>query len=331
MRILMVALPYHGYSERIAEEFRAQGHEVRLHEVQPRDFITKAIRVVSPAVWQARMNAHHARILRKETGQRYDLVLFIQCHQLSAANMAAFRRQFDGARFVLYNWDSISNHDYRPHLGCFDEVFTFDPEDARQYGLKHLPLFCSREFQSLPAPERQRGGVYFVGNIVSQARYEAIDSFRKYCASNDIDLNAWLACTPPVEARLRRAGIKAEGLSRGPIAHGRFLEIMANATTVFDFANHAQTGYTMRIFENLCGRKKIITSNRRIEAEPFYSPDRIHVFDGLDFSGVKQFVETPLGDPDADFPEYHIQTFARHLIDGTQHPLPPGHAGGASG
>ncbi len=327
MRILMVALPYHGYSERIADEFRAMGHEVRLHEVQPRDFLTKAIRVPAPALWQARMNAHHASILRQEAGQRYDIVLFIQCHQLSAGNMAAFRRQFAGARFLLYNWDSISNHDYLPHLGSFDEVFTFDPEDARRHGLKHLPLFCSREFQSLQRRNQHLNGVYFVGNIVSQARYEAIDSFRQYCAANAVSLNAYLACTPVVAARLWRAGVKPTGLSYGPIAHERFLDIMANATTVFDFANHVQTGYTMRIFENLCARKKIITSNRRIQAEPFYTPDRIHVFDGMDFSGVKAFLETPLEDADADFPEFHIQAFARHLMDGTQHPLPPESAG----
>lgn len=322
MRILMIALPYHGYPEKIAREFRALGHDVSLHEVQPRDVFTKITRIVSPSGWQARMDAHHRAILKTESGQRYDMVLFIQCHQLSTKNMAAFRQQFAGARFVLYNWDSISNHDYRPHLASFDDVFTFDPQDARALGLKHLPLFCSREFQTLERLDQALHGVYFVGNIVSQARYEAIAAFRDHCADQHIRLQMHLACSPLVATRLVRAGIRPKGLKSGPVRHDRFLDMVARSTTVFDFANHVQTGYTMRIFENLCGRKKIITSNRRIRNEPFYSPDRIHVFDGLDFTGIKAFVETPLKDPDADFPEFHIQAFARHLIEGTQHPLP---------
>lgn len=322
MRILMIALPYHGYAEKIAAEFRAAGHDVSLHEVQPRDFLTKALRVTMPGLWQARMNLHHRHILQAEAGQHYDMLLFIQCHQVSARNMAAFRAQFPSAQFTLYNWDSIANHDYRPHLPAFDHVLTFDPEDARRYKLEYLPLFCSREFQALPRRDQQRRMVYFVGNVVSQARYEAIDRFRHYCETQGIALETHLACTPTVQARLRKAGIKPQGLKNGPIEQPKFLDMIERSVAVFDFANHVQTGYTMRIFENLCAGKKIITSNARIRHEDFYSPDRIHIFDGTDFGDVKSFLQVPLAQPDATFPEFHIQSFADALLRGRGHPLP---------
>lgn len=323
MKILLIAVHYHNYTANIAEELRALGHSVRVHDIMPRDLLMKALRVVSPALWQRRLDRHHARILQRERGATYDMVLFIQAHQMSAANMAGFKAAFLDARFVLYNWDSIANHDYRPHLAAFDQVFTFDPDDARAYGLQYLPLFCSREFQNLARRDQERRAVYFVGNIVNPARYEAVSAFRTYCERHGVRLMAFLACTPPVRLLLRRKGLKPSGLSFGSIDKAGFLDMIETSVAVFDYANHHQSGYTMRVFENLCAGKKIITNNPRILHEPFYSADRIHVFSGLDFDGVKAFVDRPLDDPDAQFSNYRIQTFVRHLVDGAGHPLPP--------
>ncbi|MBI2262597.1 MAG: hypothetical protein HYU62_13145 [Caulobacterales bacterium] len=323
MRILLIALHYHDYTSNIAAELRALGHELTVHDIMPRDLLMKGLRIISPGLWQSRLDQHHARILERERGDDYDMVLFIQAHQMSAANMAGFKAAFSGARFVLYNWDSIANHDYRPHLQAFDDVFTFDPDDAREYGLRYLPLFCSRDFQDLPRREQDRSAVYFVGNVVNPARYEAVAAFRDYCERHLVPFQAFMACTPPARLKLRRAGLKPEGLSFGSIGKAEFKDMIETSVAAFDFANHHQSGYTMRVFENLCAGKKIITNNPRIARERFYSPDRIHVFSGLDFSGVKAFVDLPLAEPDAQFPEYRIQAFVRHLVDGTGHPLPP--------
>ena len=78
----------------------------------------------------------------------------------------------------------------------------------------------------------------------------------------------------------------------------------------------------MRVIENLCAGMKIITNNPRVRDEHFYSPDRFHVYEGLDFTGVREFLDSPLADPEADFPEYHVQTFVQHLLRGTGHALP---------
>ena len=325
MKILLIALHYHDYTSNIAEELRLLGHSVSVHDIMPRDLLMKGLRVLSPALWQRRLDRHHARILERERGADYEMVLFIQAHQVSATNMAGFKAAFPDARFVLYNWDSIANHDYRPNLPSFDQVFTFDPDDARAYGLEYLPLFCSREFQGLARLNQDRRAVYFVGNIVNPARYEAISAFRAYCESHAVPLQAFMACTPPARLLLRRKGLKPVGLSYGSIGRPAFLNMIETSVAVFDFANHHQSGYTMRVFENLCAGKKIITNNPRIRHEPFYSADRIHVFSGLEFDGVREFIARPLADPEAQFPDYRIQAFVRHLVDGAGHALPPPH------
>lgn len=313
-KLLLIGLRYHDYTAAIIDEISRQGFEVTYHEIQPRTVYLKTLKVLSVAAWQSSLDAHHRAILERERGTSYDRVLFIQAHQFSLENMRALREQQRQARFVLYNWDSITTHDYRPYLGCFDQVFTFDPEDAATLGVEYLPLFCVRTFQGLQQREQQERCVYFVGNIVSVQRYEALSAFRRHCAQVGIRLRSFMACSPLVYTRLLRAGHLPSGVSFRSIPHAQFVDMVERSTTVFDFANHKQSGYTMRIFENLCAGKKIITNAARIRREPFYSEDRIHVFEGLDFSGVKEFVQRDLAAPGLRFEQFHVQSFVRTLL-----------------
>ncbi|WP_404712369.1 hypothetical protein [Sphingomonas sp. MMS24-J13] len=322
-RILIVALPYHNYTSSIAAELRRAGHVVSLYEIQPRDRVTKALRRISHYAWQRRLTWHHKHILEAERGNRYDLVLFIQAHQMELSMLARFREAFAGARFALYNWDALKSLDYQAHIEHFDQVQTFDPDDARAMGLGYLPLFCLRDFQGLPRREQGRGQVYFVGNLAKLPRYNAFHAFKRYCDERSVPVRSHLAVTPPIFLQLLRRGEIPRDVAFGPIAHRDFIDMIETSVATFDFANHAQAGYTMRLIENLCAGKKIITSNPRVRKERFYSPDRFHVFDGLDFTGIDAFLQVPLAEPEADFPEYHIQTFVRHIVDGTSHPLPP--------
>lgn len=315
-KLLLIGLRYHDYTTAIIDEISRQGYQVTYHEIQPRTLYFKALKVLSEAAWQSRIDAYHRDILERERGNRYDCVLFIQAHQFSAANLRALREQQRQARFLLYNWDAVTTHDYRPHLASFDRVYTFDPDDARELGANYLPLFCVRAFQELRRLDQHERGVYFVGNIVSVQRYEALVAFKRYCAGQGIPLRSYMACTPRVYTRLLRAGHLATDVSLRSIARPEFIDMIERSTTVFDFANHRQAGYTMRIVENLCAGKKIITSNPRVRDEPFYTEDRFLVFEGLDFSAVRDFVARDLDEPDRRFEQFHVQTFVRTLLDG---------------
>lgn len=312
-KILLIGLPYHHYTAEIVSELQAQGHTVVFHDIQPRDLMMKTLRVAAPGWYRRRMDAHHQRIVATERGEDYNLVLFIQVHQMAQATLAALKQDHAGAEFVLYNWDSIDNHDYRAHLNAFDRAYTFDPQDAKALGIGYLPLFCIRAFQGLRKREQERKAIYFVGNIVSVQRYRAIQAFKKFCATEGITFNSYLACTPVVITWLLRAGIWPRDISTKSIDHNRFIDMIETSIAVFDFANHKQSGYTMRTMENLCAGKKIITGNPGIVNEPFYSPDRILVFDGLAFSRVRTFLDTPLRDPDARFEQYHLRSFVAQL------------------
>lgn len=70
----------------------------------------------------------------------------------------------------------------------------------------------------------------------------------------------------------------------------------------------------MRLMENLCAGRKIITNNKNVLTAPFYSPDRFFVYDNFNFDGVKEFLQTPLANPDKRFEEYHLSSFVKKVI-----------------
>ena len=313
MNVLLIGLNYHTYTSEIVKELRQSGHVVHFHDIQPGKPWLKVLRKFSPSSYPAALDSYHAGILADERGWQADMVLFIQVHQMSQANMAALRRDHARAEFVLYNWDAISNHDYRPYLHHFDRIYTFDPQDAGAHGLHYLPLFCIPAFQNLRQRDSSGKSVYTVGNIVNPKRYEAIQSFQRHCRSSGIAFRKYLVGSTHAMTMLLREGHVPWDVSLRSISQPDFVDLIETSSAVFDFANHRQVGYTMRTIENLCAGKKIITNNPAIRAEAFCTDDRVHVFEGFDFRGVQAFLETPLRNPTATFPEFHLSSFVRQL------------------
>lgn len=314
MKILFFGLNYHTYTRSIIDEMEMLGGSVTYVDIQPRNTFFKVIRTVGRSVYDSYLNAHHSAAISASEEATYDKVVFLQAHQMSLENLSQLRKQQSTAEFTLYNWDSLVNHDYQSHAPYFDRVLTFDRSDADTHGYGYLPLFCQRSMQAFSCDRTEPGTIFMVGNLVKPQRYTAVGVFHAYCSANSLTFNQYLKISPVVWIKLLHMGLWPIGVSLRSIAPKVFREMTEASQGVFDFANHAQSGQTMRMMENLCAGKKIITNNTWVKREPFYSPDRIHVFEEMDFSGVAEFLSIPLADRDAKFEEYHIQSFTHRLL-----------------
>jgi hypothetical protein len=315
LRTLFVGLDYHTYTKSLVAEMEMLGAEVTYIDIQPRSLLFKVLRTLAPSAYQRYLDAHHAAAIRASAGIVYDKVVFLQAHQMSLENLTELRRVQSKASFTLYNWDALSNHDYLPQAPFFDRVLTFDRRDADAHRFGYLPLFCQRAFQGLRRDRSDPRAIYMVGNIVKPQRYAAVELFRAYCRDNGLTFRQFLKISPVVWAQLRRNGTKPTGVTFLSIDAAAFSDLVETSSCAFDFANHAQSGQTMRMMESLCAGKKVLTNNAWVKQEPFYSPDRILVFEGVDFTGLREFLDTPLKNPEATFPQYHIQAFVRRLLD----------------
>ena len=314
MRVLFIGFNYHEYTLSICDEFVKMGFETVFCDIQPSTFRYKIARRASKWLYDLMMKRYHGSILDLYPDDHFDKVVFLQVHQFDASLLRELRRRQRKAIFTLYNWDSLATHDYRPYITMFDRVLTFDQKDAEELGIEYLPLFAMRKYQILINEIPRDNAVYFVGNIVNPQRYKAIMAFRAYCAKEKIDFKFYLSTTVHGLTKMLVAGIVPRRVKFKPVAEDLLIKLVSESTAVFDFANHQQTGFTMRVMENLCAGRRVITNNAYIKEAEFYDADRFFLYKGFDFSGVAEFVRGSSGLEDADLSSYSVQNFAAKLI-----------------
>lgn len=314
MKVLFFGIQYHTYTKAIIDDMRMLGAEVTFVDLQPRSVAYKVMRTMARWAFESMVRTRLMEAVRAERATAYDKVVFLQAHQMPLEVLQDLRETQPQAEFSLYNWDAITTHDYRPQAAFFDRVLTFDRRDAEAHGYGYLPLFCIRRWQDLATDRATPRSVYMVGNIVRLERYRAVERFRAFCSMHGLTFREHLKVTPVVLGHALRSGVLPRGVSLRAIPETRFAAMIESSVAAFDFANHAQSGQTMRMMESLCAGKKVITNNQWVKQEPFYSPDRIHLFEGMDFSGVPAFLATPIADPTARFDRYFVQSFVRCFL-----------------
>lgn len=317
-KILFIGWDYQNYTHEIVAEFGEQGFSVTYYPLHPYSLPTKIRRLVSPQ-WATDVETKQQRVMvEKEKGNRYDIV-FCLLPFLKIENLAILKEQHREATFILYIWDAVSGYtrkgiDMQRYFGFFDKVYTFDMIDAMQYHINYLPLFCVKQYIDMVSSHDCNDNVYMVGNLADLRRYNAVKQFELYCIKHDIHFDFFLKSTISKNLKILRKGGSLRNLYLSSISNDKLLDMIRNSAAVFDFANHVQNGFTMRLMENLCAGKKIITNNKNVLEAPFYSPDRFFVYDNLDFDGVKEFLQIPLADPNQRFEEYHLSSFVKKVI-----------------
>jgi hypothetical protein len=289
-RILFIGLSYYSYTGRMVESLRKKGFDVKYYPSEIRSFWSKTVRKFLPSIYKSRLGKYHARIVAEERTCRYDYVFFLQIHNLAVDLVESLRESQPAARFILYNWDSLATHDYRPYLRFLDSVFTFDRVDAEKVGARYLPLFALPEYFDSPHREAPPHDIYFVGTVVTVERFAALRKLDDYCRDQNIRFAKHLHCSPEVLLQLLRRGLYMRGLTLRSLSTGEIIELMNDSAAVFDFPNHLQSGFTMRLIENMCAGKKIVTSNPLVRGEAFYTKEQFFVAEHLDFAGLKSFL-----------------------------------------
>ena len=312
-RILFIGIDFYDYAARISAAFGRLGHRVDFHPIEDRGFAAKSAKRLAPAAYEKRRAAYHAALIEQSAGARYDIVLFIQTHQMRHEALERLRALHPRARFVLYNWDSLTTHDFTPWMRHFDHVATFDPDDARRLGVAYQPLFAIPRFFEIDRARPPERDLYFVGAIGSMERFDALARLNGFCEGAGLTTKFHLVCSPVVRLQLWKSGRSLPGVTADPLGFEAIVALLESSRATFDFANHKQSGYTMRLIENMCAGRKIITENPRILGEPFYREDRFLLVDGHDFSAVPEFLARPVTST-LDIAAYSVERWAERLI-----------------
>jgi len=335
---LVIVPAFFGYEKDIAAEFNRQGYETTFFDERPSD------RALGRALLRFRKDLI-SRLIRKYYGQKwsevrdskFDIVLVVKAEAIPRWFLVNLRRANPSARFVFYAWDALKNeNNCLEVLDCFDELFSFDWEDATsRREFTYLPLFYTAEFEPPPAGEIQRRyQLSFVGTLHTD-RYAFVKKLFEGRSGTFSFFHVqarWYFAVAKYLTREHRTA-RWNDVSFHKLNRQRVAEIFRDSVAVLDIPRHGQSGLTIRTFEVLASGSVLVTTNPAITREPFFDPSRIVVLptDLGDPQAKKSLAQldaiTPPAGPPDSFDRYSLKSWVQAILGGAEGrmlPLPPG-------
>ncbi len=245
-------------------------------------FLIALLRLKPKWVWFI-ANRIYVSWLEKNAPAECDIVFVIKGEGISPQILNILKGRYKNAFFVLYLWDSISNvRNVEEKFPYFNHIFSFDPEDCKQYGnLKYRPLFFLEKYYKKNTSIGN--GIFFIGTLNGD-RSKVISKLSKSLNNKQV-LDFSLFVRSRVELFIRKLfdhslnNNKSIKLLKEPMSIDEINQRIDNCTAVLDIEHAKQKGLTMRTFEVLASRKKLITTNKTIIDHDFYDSSNIFILD----------------------------------------------------
>ena len=242
----------------------------------------------------------------------YLLIIDGTLNQLNISDLEKCRKLNPKLEISLYLINSINAHslvmrNVKPKINLFrwNNVYTFDPEDAKQFGYKYLGFnYYSKPVGRLDVTEMNN--VYFVGGLKG-GRDELVYSVYKYLKTNGIktmyDINV-------MDSKVEKIVDSNINYFNTWIPYSYVINKILKSKCILEIMQQGQYGATLRYFEAVTMNKKLLTNNPNIVNFPFYNPKWMKIFNVLEDIDLNWLAS----DENVDY-QYNNEFSPAHLVD----------------
>lgn len=212
---------------------------------------------------------------------------------------------------MAYYWDSVVRAPrFRAIEQYFDTIFSYDPYDCDMYGYTFLTNFYL---------EKGKSDQKSLFNVFC---FMAFDPYRIEIINDIIPVLEHYKLSYKIFIYKQRKSIIPQGLTekedviirRSPMLIDQVFENYSACNVVLDICNIGNKGLSLRTFEAMRLKKKLITTNVEIKNYPFYNSNNIFVLEDLDHQISKDFFLTPYEDVPQDiFKKYSFESWLSTL------------------
>ncbi|MBW8361879.1 MAG: hypothetical protein K0M56_06795 [Kaistella sp.] len=298
-KILFLAPHFFGYEKAIANRLRELGAEVDFFNERPSDSVwAKGMVRVKSRFYQNTVQKYYGKILRQITGKKYDYFLLIKGEAVPHSFLEKFRAISPLTVRIFCSYDPVFEYPEVPKLyPYFNKNFTFEPSDARKYGLHFRPNFFLNEYKRSETKEKPKYDIAFIGSahtdrylvgekISNLARKLSLETFFYYYAPG----KTAFVLKKIFDKNLQQFNMRK--LSFTKLTHHQIAEIYSHSFSVLEINKPFQLGLTMRPFETLASGKKLITTNADIKNYPFYNAENILILDRKNIQLDEEFFKS---------------------------------------
>ncbi len=316
-KCLLVAPTFYSYYQDIACSLEKQGYTVEYYSDQ---YEYKKMDLVLNKIVKSReankQNKHIKQLCKNIRYNSYDLLLVINGKLFSKQNIQSLLQSAVFKKKVYYAWDSIRNFpNIKNFLGLFDQCLSFDLFDCESEGFIHLPLF----FSKAEIPRNKDIDVAAVMNLYPSKIKSFYSIYEKIPASMNkfyfLRLKSKMQFVffkrkNSLFKKVDTSFIKYKNLDRN-----QTYEIFNRSKVVIDISLEHQSGLTMRTFEALAFRAKLITNNYNIKKYDFYNQNNILIFDNNTTENtIIDFLKTDFVVDQKFFQNYNVDCFVKKII-----------------
>lgn len=298
--ILFLSVSTFNYEKIIAEKLRSFGAIVKYYDERPSNSIfTKGIIRLKRDFYQKQITKYYRKISKEIETEKYDYFFLIKGEVVPQFFIDDVKKYNPQIKSLYYTFDSFSNNPRaKAILHNFDKKFSFDRKDSVEHNLSFRPLFFSDEYKNIKSEKSALIDTLFIGTAHSD-RYIISEALSDWCEKNNLKSFSFYF-SPSRFAfwffKLFDTSFKSFSYSKltfKSLTHSEIIELYTKSKVILDINHPKQEGLTMRVFEALGAKKKIITTNKDIINYPFYDSNNIFIIDRNNIQFELDFFEKP--------------------------------------
>lgn len=222
------------------------------------------------------------KIIEDNRNQKFDFtVLIFGGEMIQKKHIVKLLSSHKEAKSIYYNWDSSVNFpNVLDFYKCFDRYLSFDKLDCEKYGFEFRPLYYSNleldykpifDYCSIMTYGWKKSNHYrkiqsILPHGMNGKEYLYVRSKKSLFFNKILHYSAY-------------KNIPSSNLKFKPLNKQETNELMAKSKAVIDCPLDNQNGLTIRTFETLHLKRKLITTNKSIKNYDFYTPNNIFIVD----------------------------------------------------
>ena len=252
--------------------------------------LSKVLKIFEKVLYNRRLNRHIKVPLKKLYNRYYTLSSYnfdpkekywiimmngTLCSYYPEDYLLNLKKCNSNIKLAMVLYDSFSNKSAKRAISLipvFDVVFSFDEQNAREYGLKYI-------YSTFSIPDY----------LKSDVKYKSSVFFFFFGADRELELNESLSYIAKnvKNSKFGIVGVKQEKYKElidynKPISYREELMYTYNTECIVEIVKKGQSGITLRTCEAIAFNKKLLTNNSNIKKYPFYNSKYISVFENTE-------------------------------------------------
>lgn len=232
----------------------------------------------------------------KKNIENYNIVVCI-ASRYSPGILRWVKRKNPRARCINYFWDSVAISRYPIKSSDDFENWSFNSEDCKKYNMHYNPQFF---ISNIKLRGKEIYDVTYVGadrNGILQSRSKLVKKYDELFTQYKIKhYFYYVSDSEIVPKQIRHSK---------PLSEQQFYDVSAQGKAMLDIVEPDVQWLTLRPLLALKNGKKVITNNKNICNEIFYSKDNVFILGVDNMNNLKKFVTSDFKKIDESYLKYY--------------------------